>query len=224
MPYGRRERGRRTPQLVSNLADLLNRPPRAFGFHYISFLILIDSPLPPTLPTAAKAVRETLAAAAKAQTRLAIPMQQGFFMPEDERREGEDEERGAEEDIVSEEEDEDGGEVSDPEVSSSEGEEGSGDFDNEVGRGAEGAGEEEDEEAGPSGRGAKRPAAPSRGAKAGAASTKRAKKAAVAAVAHIADDDDDDTGYGAEGLSWEAVLGAIQVGSYMHCSCMAICK
>ena len=117
-----------------------------------------------------------LAEAALVQTRLAIPTLQGFFMPEDERREGEDEERGAEEDIVSSDEDSDEEQVageSDPEVS----------------------GEDDDPGDAPAGRAT----GPSGNGDGGANH--------LTAV----DGDDDDTGYGAGGLSWEAVLGAIQV-------------
>ena len=149
-------------------------------------------------------MRETLAAAARAQTRLAIPMQQGFFMPEDERRAGEDEERCAEEDVISSgaEEEEEGDEGSDPEVSSGAEEE-------EEGGEAGGSDDDDDDDeapkAGPSGR--KLPGGAGRPGKATAGrGTKRA-----AAAAPAADEDDDDTGYGAGGLSWEAVLGAIQV-------------
>ncbi|GAX81235.1 hypothetical protein CEUSTIGMA_g8667.t1 [Chlamydomonas eustigma] len=149
---------------------------------------------PEDAAAAARAVREALAAATRAQTKLAIPMQQNYFMPEDELREGEDLERGEEEvELVSSDEE-------DQEVLGKEEE-------TEVSQGGEEEiTDEEVENADPSGR--------SRNVGDGKRVGAKKRGLAVASKAKVAVDkdesDDDSAGYGPGGLSWEAVLSAVQ--------------
>ncbi len=118
---------------------------------------------------AAQAVRDTMKAATSLQTRMAIPVQQDYFMPDDLGVDAEVDPTAVDADIVSDVEDSEDDEA-----------------------------EEADEE--PAAKRSKRGGA---GPSSDAAALKPAK----------ADDGSDSDGYGAKGLSWEAVLKSVQVCS-----------
>mmetsp|Transcript_35555 Transcript_35555/g.78915 ORF Transcript_35555/g.78915 Transcript_35555/m.78915 type:complete len:702 (+) Transcript_35555:106-2211(+) len=139
---------------------------------------------PENAAAAARAVRDALATAAAAQSRAAIPVQQDYFMPDDERKEEVDEE-----------------EAVDPDVISSAGEDEEEEDQQEGTSGSDSAEEEEEEEAGPS----RRPAL-----KQGDKEAKKGRGTKRPAPQEESDDESD--GYGAGGLSWEAVLQSIQGG------------
>ncbi|KAG2434724.1 hypothetical protein HXX76_007614 [Chlamydomonas incerta] len=194
---------------------------------------------PEVAAAAARAVREVLMSATAAQARSAIPVQNDYYMPEDEQREGEPANDGevlADPDVVSDSDDEEGEEDGSEE-----------DGDSEDGAPVVSDDEAEEEQdaakvAKDARRGGARAIAKAAGkaaaaeAKAAAAVAKAAKKAdkgkggkaaatAVAAAgkrkrgaaaaeeAEAAEDDGNDSdGYGDGGLSWEAVLACVQGG------------
>ncbi|KAG2442233.1 hypothetical protein HYH02_009717 [Chlamydomonas schloesseri] len=185
---------------------------------------------PEAAAAAARAVREVLLSATAAQARSAIPVQNDYFMPEDEQREGEpanDGEAPVEDpDVISDDEDdddEDGGEevgsgdeeeggpvVSDDEVA--EEEEDAAKVAKDARRGgaraiAKAAGKAAAAEA----KAAKK-ADKGKGAKAKAAEGGKRKRGAAAEAEGAEDDGNDSDGYGDGGLSWEAVLACVQGG------------
>lgn len=177
---------------------------------------------PEAAAAAARAVRDIVLSAAAAQARCAIPVQADYFMPEDERKqEGEED---ADEDLVTDAESSAEGDDDDAESS---------------GNAEDSAGDEpkdsDDEEV--AAKKAKRADARLPGGKAGfrgadvaisadssapadqrVAAGSRAKNGGKKAAAAVVAEDDGEVsdGYGEDGLSWEAVLAAMQVrGSVM---------
>jgi hypothetical protein len=127
---------------------------------------------PENAAAAARAARELLSAATALQSRTRISVQQNYFLPEDERREGEASgEEGGDEDVISQDED---GDDEGEEQSGNEGVDSEADAQTASGSGSD----KEEEEGG--------------GSESG----------------------DDSDGYGDDGLSWEAVLAAVQPVSF----------
>ena len=140
---------------------------------------------PEQAAAAARAVKEAMAAATAAQALGSIPMQKGYFMPQDEGLEGAGaDEEVADVDLISEEEEEEEDQEEDEEE------------------------EEEMEEMEPP---PKRRAVEKK-SKSSVKSRSAPSKPSPAAPADE-DSDDDSAGYGAGGLSWEAVMSAMTKAS-----------
>eukprot|EP00197_Chlamydomonas_leiostraca_P015563 CAMPEP_0202868082 /NCGR_PEP_ID=MMETSP1391-20130828/10164_1 /ASSEMBLY_ACC=CAM_ASM_000867 /TAXON_ID=1034604 /ORGANISM="Chlamydomonas leiostraca, Strain SAG 11-49" /LENGTH=726 /DNA_ID=CAMNT_0049548195 /DNA_START=12 /DNA_END=2192 /DNA_ORIENTATION=+ len=150
---------------------------------------------------AARAAQDLLHEAITRQTKMAIPVQQDYFMPEDEKKGKDDVDADLkEDDLISsgtdDEAEEEGG--SDASVSS------------------EDAGDDEEEEAAPQTRSKSGTKASVSGRKAAAAAPVGKKGAKGRANKKKGGDDDEEDsgdesdGYGAGGLSWEAVLAAVK--------------
>uniref|UniRef100_A0A7S3R4D1 Nuclear/nucleolar GTPase 2 n=2 Tax=Dunaliella tertiolecta TaxID=3047 RepID=A0A7S3R4D1_DUNTE len=168
---------------------------------------------PETAAAAAREANKLLSAAGRQQARGEIPVQDGYFMPDDERKEeqgaaGDGSEPDLEGSSNSGSEDEEG---SQGQSSSSEGE-----SEGEQGAGTSGASEDSDgdeqegQRQGSRGRRRQQKAGKAGGVPAGQKASGSGRKAN--SDKEEDGDDDDDAGYGAGGLSWEAVLQCMQGG------------
>ncbi|GLC34322.1 Nuclear/nucleolar GTPase 2 [Pleodorina starrii] len=177
---------------------------------------------PEAAAAAARAVREVLLSATAAQARSAIPVQQDYYMPEDERRVGEavDAEAVDPDAISSESDGEDDGEDEASEGEDSDGEGGSEDAEAASSSDDEPVLSEDEDADGKAAeasrlarRGGARAIAKADVRSAAAGGGKKAGKRKPSEAAPSEDDDGEDSdGYGDGGLSWEAVLACMQGG------------
>jgi nuclear GTP-binding protein len=155
---------------------------------------------PENAAAAAAALRDAAATALRRQRRGAIPIKEGYYLPDDEKGtvgEGGDVQQGSE-DAISE--DEVSQDLSD----------GSGSDEDAADSGSEDAAAESSEEDPGSSSGGEDDAAAAAEEQPQQRQRKRARKADAAAAAAV-DSGDESDGYGDAGLSWEAVLQAVQV-------------
>jgi nuclear GTP-binding protein len=162
---------------------------------------------PEDAAAAAEALRSAAALALRRQRRGAIPIKEGYFLPDDEQEEGGDAAAAESDDLGSEDIISEDGDSDDEDDSSNEqGEDSAAGTDD----GSEDdAGNASDAPASSSGddeqaAAVQQPQQPGR-------KRRRQGEAAAAAAAAAADSGDESDGYGDAGLSWEAVLQAVQV-------------
>jgi hypothetical protein len=157
---------------------------------------------PENAAAAAQALRDAAAAALRKQRHSAIPTKEGYYMPDDEQGDGQG---GSDDEIEQGSSSSDDG--SDSEAGEGESEEVQSDDQDDQQQQQQ---QDSDDEPASEG-GLSDDAAAAGGGKQKQQQQRRGKKQAAAAAADDSGDDSD--GYGEAGLSWEAVLQAVQVGA-----------